>query len=177
MIDDGPNMVHHGPMNTQSTPDTRPLVLPLAEIIIAGRNPDHIKPFIMDYRKRFPAAPALFNLGAPRPDREMVAPPVCTISVDVDLPVKPTRAVIALDTLSGLPANVAAKNIIVRSMSHTDRWEPCSLERFLSDWHATMAEVQPSKVIVKGAPFIIELENNNDAPVLFSGVVFGVSPG
>lgn len=164
-------------MNTQSIHDTRPLILPLPEIIIAGRNPDHIKPFIMDYRKRFPHAPALATLGATRPDQEKVAPPVCTISVDADLPVRPTRAVIALDTLSGLPANMAAKNIIVRSMSHTDRWEPCSLERFLSDWHATMAEVQPSKVIVKGAPFVIELENNNDAPVLFRGTVFGVNPG
>lgn len=174
-------------MNTQSIPDTRPLMLPLGEFIIAGRNPNLIEPFIKAYRERFPSAPALQTL-MPMPDREKVMPPAYRMSVEAFRPVKPTRVVLYcrqdmnVGPVPRAPNDAAAKNVIVKSMSHTNLREPCTIECFLDDWQGP-AEGQPSEVVFTGetiftmdAAFAIELENNNDAPVLFRGVVFGVSP-
>jgi hypothetical protein len=158
--------------NTAPVADHRPLLLPMPETIVAGRNSALTEPFLRAYRERHPTAPALATLR-PMPDILKVAPASWRLVLIPELSILPQRLIVdSKELVLGAPPDEAAKNIILKSASPAKLEEAYSLERFMESWPGSIPDLHFERV-AKRAEIVLEIENNNEGPVLFRGALLG----
>jgi len=164
-------------MNPNTTPiaDHRPLLLPIPETIVAGRNSALTEPFLRAYRERHPTAPALATLR-PMPDILKVAPASWRLVLSPELSILPQRLIVdGKELVLGAPPDEAAKNVILKSASPAKLEEAYSIERFMESWDGWKGPVTELHFerVAKRAEIVLEIENNNEGPVLFRGALLG----
>ena len=167
-------------MNASPTaPETRPLMLPLPETIIAGRDPSRNADFIRAYREAVPGVPAFQRIiNGEAVVVEELSPAECSIQLQPAVAFVPRRLIVSDTLLLGSPSEEAirevAKGLIIRSITPARFPEPQPLWYFhyraQPDLTVFSIEIEPDGSCIR---VTLELENQNDGPVLIRGMFLG----